>query len=50
MLLSATHNAAPAFLNVTQAKPDQVKLQLASEGVELEEYGGDVMVRRSDST
>jgi hypothetical protein len=29
-------------LSLLQARPEQVKLQLLSEGLELEEYGGDV--------
>lgn len=31
-----------AFCNVVQADPEKVKMQLLGEGLELEEYGGDV--------
>lgn len=35
---------------MTQAKPDQVKTQLLSEGLELEEFGGDVLCVSTSAT
>ena len=35
-------NLSCCWFVILQARPDQVKLQLLNEGLELEEFGGDV--------